>query len=186
MFKCLNAKMLKCRGFTIIEVTVAIFIITAGTVGVLSLISQTVGSATISSQRLTAAYLAQEGIEIVRDIRDSNWLEQRWSEEEILQPFWDDGLGEGDWEGDYTNTQSLTYQCSPIPFTCPSRGLPLHPLLINGGFYNYTSGTSTKFFRRITIFDKTADMFKVSISVGWEEKGRMHEIEVQENLYNWR
>ncbi|MBZ9569598.1 prepilin-type N-terminal cleavage/methylation domain-containing protein [Patescibacteria group bacterium] len=164
-------------GFTLLETIIAIFIITIGIVGVSSLVSQTIGSVTISSQRLIAAYLAQEGIEIVRNIRDTNWLED---------VAWDEGLGVGDWEGDYTDTQSFFYPCSPIPFTCPTRGFPLHSLKINGGFYNYSSGTDTEFQRRITIFDKTADMFKVSVSVGWRAKGKTYQIEAQENLYNWR
>jgi hypothetical protein len=58
-------------------------------------------------------------------------------------------------------------------------------LLIDGGFYNYTSGTSTPFRRKITISDKTDDQMKVTVTVSWEAKGE-HQISVQEILYNWR
>ena len=54
------------------EAIVAIFVITTGIVGVLSLVTQTISSATFSKDKLIAAYLAQEGIEIVRNIRDTN------------------------------------------------------------------------------------------------------------------
>lgn len=173
-------KILLNQGLTLLEVIIAIFLITVGTLGALALITRTISVTGISSQKAIAAYLAQEGIEIVRNIRDGNWLEQRTNPAFA----WDDGLGVGDWEGDY-NDQILT-QCSPIPFNCPSRGFPLHPLRINGGFYNHTFGISTLFFRRITIFDKTADMFKVSVLVSWQEKGKTYQLQAQENLYNWR
>lgn len=187
----LSRTFLKSAGFTIIEVTVAIFIITAGVVGVLSLISQTVGSATISSQRLTAAYLAQEGIEIVRNIRDSNWLEQRWSEDDPPQPFWDDGLGgcgpaPAGCEADYkVDTLQEDVPLTSCPFPCDYDDLNF--LNIDGdGFYSYSTGTPTKFKRKITITPSGGDILQVSVSVRWEEKGRTHEIEVREHLYNWR
>jgi len=164
------------KGFTILEVIVAIFVIITGIVGVMALVTQTIGSVSVSSQKLTAAYLVQEGVEIVRNIRDTNWLEGM---------NWDDGLGVGDWEGDYSD-DDLTL-CSSTPFDCPSLGLPLRPLRIDGNFYNYTSGTTTPFFRRITIFDNVANQeFKVNVSVSWQERGKPYEVEAQETLYNWR
>ena len=62
------------KSFTLIEVTVAIFLLTVGTVGAFSLIQRTIVLSTIGAAQLQATYLAQEGIEIVRNIRDSNWL----------------------------------------------------------------------------------------------------------------
>lgn len=62
------------KSFTLIEVLIAIFLITAGMTGAFNLIQRTAVFSSISSSRLEAAYLAQEGIELVRNIRDSNWL----------------------------------------------------------------------------------------------------------------
>lgn len=173
------------KGFTLLEVIVAIFIITVGIIGVLSLVTYTISSAKVSSQKLVAAYLAQEGIEIVRNIRDGNWL---------FKTTWDTALGKGDWEGDYQDILSLTNKCSSTPFNCEYDDLQF--LKIDGGFYKYSaSGTKTPFKRRITIFDKTdlssppdriIDMLKVSVTVFWEEKGKTYEVEAQENLYNWK
>ena len=63
------------NGFTLLEVIVAIFVITIGVIGVISVVQRTAAFTSISSSRLQAAYLAQEGIEIARNIRDGNWLE---------------------------------------------------------------------------------------------------------------
>jgi len=173
MSVCLNAKMTK-RGFTIIEAIVAIFVITTGIVGVLTLVTQTISSATYSSDRLIAAYLAQEGIEIVRNIRDTNWLEGAAT--------WNDGLGVGEYEGDY-NDSDLT--------VCPSicdYDNNLRFLKIDGGFYGYPlSGTETKFKRKITIgAGPIADSLNVKVEVFWQEKGKIYSVPVQENLYNWK
>jgi len=156
------------KGFTILEVIVAIFVITAGIVGVSGLITQTIGSVTISSQKLVAAYLAQEGIEIVRNIRDTNWLEEA---------AWDDGLGVGYWEGDYDDTQNLTSWVDPGNF-----------LNIDvSGFYSYSAGTQTKFKRKITIGSgPILDSLNVKVEVLWKEKGETYQVEAQENLYDWR
>lgn len=162
-------KILPDQGFTLLEVIIAIFLITVGTLGALALITRTISVAGISSQKAIAAYLTQEGIEIVRNIRDGNWLVQR------TDPIhkWDNGLGTGDWEADYIS-QNLT-DTYDGDF-----------LKIDGGFYNYTSGTNTKFKRRITISDKTDDTFKVSVLVEWQVKGKTYQIIAEENLYNWR
>ena len=71
MLKILN----KNRGFTILEVLVAVFIITVGGLAVYTMVQQIVFDTFASSYRLTAAYLAKERIEFIRNIRDTNWLE---------------------------------------------------------------------------------------------------------------
>lgn len=165
MLKCSNVKMNK--GFTLIEVMIAIFVMAVGIVGALSLIQQTIAFAALSSSRLVASYLAQEGIEIVRNIRDGNWLEEN--------PLWTDGIGNGIWEGDYTMTQNLE------PWNSPGRYLK-----IDNGFYKYSpSGSQTKFKRKITIVDGT-DTLKVSVLVEWQQIGKTHQVTAQEYLYNWR
>jgi len=74
------------RGFTILEVIVAIFVLTVAVGGSFVLIQQTLIAASLAQSKLAAHYLAQEGIEIVRNIRDTNWLKQRSDE---LNFFWD-------------------------------------------------------------------------------------------------
>jgi len=155
-------------GFTLLEMIIAAFVVIIGLVGVFSLITQTTAFVNSSSQRLTAAYLAQEGIEIVRNIRDANWLEQR-DNPSIL---WLDGLDQGEWEADYNDSFLSSYAERYLKF--------------NGNFYSYDSGTDTKFKRKITITTQGADIIKVQIQMQWEDRGRTNQIIVQENLYNWR
>jgi type II secretory pathway pseudopilin PulG len=143
----------KSGGFTLLEVIVAISLITVGMIGISSLITQTISSARFSFQKLTAAYLAQEGIEIVRNIRDKNWLEGA---------TWNQGLGDCgsavcEYEADYESPSLRTYLASDY-------------LNINtNGFYGYPSDSSA-LPRKITIFDKVKSIFKNRIDIGYFSK----------------
>lgn len=61
------------NGFTLVEVMTALFVIALGLVGVLSLIVQNIQSQNINKGMMIAYQLSQEGIELVRRTRDSNW-----------------------------------------------------------------------------------------------------------------
>jgi len=172
------------------EAIVAIFVITAGIVGVSSLVAQTISSATFSKDRLIAAYLAQEGIEIVRNIRDTNWLEG------TTNP-WDEGLTSCSTgcEVDYYCTTVVDPDATnPPSHNClASYGTGNFLKLDTNNFYNYATGTETKFKRKITISKEEYpagsgryDKMIVTVEVFWEERGKPHSFPVQENLYNWK
>ena len=65
------------RGFTLLEMMVSLFLITVGVMGIFLVINRTLILMTPSPSKVIAAYLTQEGIEIVRNIRDGNWIEQQ-------------------------------------------------------------------------------------------------------------
>lgn len=153
------------KGFTLIEIIVATFLLTVGTIGGFSLIQKTISFTSISSSQLTAFYLAQEGIEIIRNIRDTNYLEGS---------AWDDGISSG---ADYR----LDYQSNSFPdVLCEDY------LKDNGIFFACSSDSSSKFQRQITITKPEADKMVVSVRVDWQERGRSHQVFVQTELYNWR
>lgn len=62
------------KGFTLIEVLVAIAILIVGVIGTYQVIQNITFSSKINSSKLVATYLVQEGIEMVRNKRDSNWI----------------------------------------------------------------------------------------------------------------
>lgn len=59
------------KGFTLIETLVALFILSLVFASVISLMSSTVFSARYAKNEIKAMYLAQEGIDYVRNLRDS-------------------------------------------------------------------------------------------------------------------
>ncbi|MDP2967308.1 MAG: hypothetical protein Q8N87_02775 [bacterium] len=69
------------KSFTILEVILAIFILTVAVFASFSLIQQTVVGVSLNQSKLIAYYLGQEGVENIRNIRDTNWLQGKdWLE----------------------------------------------------------------------------------------------------------
>ena len=155
-------------GFTLVEVLVALFILITGVVAGLSTINSGLASTQVAKSKLIAANLTQEGIEIVRNIRDNNWLEQR------INPglLWDNGFSSGDWEAIYQSQNVEPYQGRYLKIDINS-------------FYNYTSGSDTKFKRKITIQKITDDQLRVISKVEWQEKGKSYNLTAVGDLYNW-
>jgi prepilin-type N-terminal cleavage/methylation domain-containing protein len=160
------------KGFTLLEMIIAVTVILIGLIPIMSLMYNSSFGVRLSLSRLQAAYLAQEGLEIVRNIRDSNWIKQNKG----LNISWDDNLRVGE--------QQQPSQASYSDQTLSSyQGINLK--LNNDGFYNYNSGTDTKFKRKITISESNDDTLQVSVEVSWQEKGKNYSLTVYENLYNW-
>lgn len=159
------------KGFTLIEVVIATFILVTGIMGAFGVIQQVTAYVSTSSNRLVAAYLSQEGIELIRNIRDSNWL---------AGVSWTTGLldCEAGCEADYNDSSLTSYGGGRY-------------LKLNGGFYKYCDfGADTKFKRKITVTPAVdpddIDILKVLVSVEWQEKGSIKRFSAQENLYNWK
>lgn len=176
------------KGFTLIELVIAIFILVFAIIGVYNAFSTVVVLTTGASSRFTAAYLAQEGIEIVRNMRDNNWLKM----EEAPETIWTDGLLECEdgCEADY-KTGTLPALIL-VPWTSGGNYLKINN---NNGFYSYDSTgeyTETKFKRKIIITQNpaTPNVFQVTVLVTWKEKEEEgcvygYCIEAEEYLYNW-
>lgn len=156
------------KGFTLLEMMIAIVVITVGVIAIMSLIHRAILGSQLAASRVQSAYLAQEGLEIVRNIRDSNWLEQRENPEAV----WDQNLQPGDWEVSFGDLALTPFQ---------SRNLK-----INGGFYNYSSGQDTKFKRKITIAGPSSHVLEVSVEISWQERGNSYSASFYENLYDWK
>ena len=80
----------KTKGQGILEVVIAISVVIVGLVSIMSLVIFNINVQGYNHNMLIASNLAREGVEIIRNIRDSNWLD---SEKE-----WDDSLFHGDGE----------------------------------------------------------------------------------------
>lgn len=153
------------KGFTLIETLVAISLLTVGVTGSFSLMQKVTSFASISSSQFVASYLAQEGIETIRNIRDTNYLEGQ---------VWDNGIGAG---SDFR----LDYRSQVFPdATCGNY------LQYNGNFYICSTDSGSKFRRQITIEKPVPDRMVISVQVSWSERGIQHQVVAQTELRNWR
>lgn len=178
------------KGFTMIEMIIVIFIVSVAIVGIYSAFSIIIVLNGDSMDRLQATYLSQEGVEIIRNIRDSNWLNNASSDPEA----WVFGLAGQDTD--------CTQGCQADYTTDPLYSRYLTPFIGGGdvlnintdGFYTYETANAkpTKFSRKITIELPAVDVLKVVVETFWYEKpsvlnplGSQRSIEVEEVLYNW-
>jgi len=64
----------KQLGFTILELMITISIFLAGILAIYGVAQQPLYFSSLFMSKFTASYLAQEGIENTRNIRDTNWI----------------------------------------------------------------------------------------------------------------
>ena len=143
--------------------------------GAFGVLQQVVVSSSVSSDKLIATYLTQEGIELVRNIRDSNWVNNR---------AWDTNIEDGG------STYRLDiYEVVIVGESDPSMYY-IEPEL-SGDSSFYERANVGKFSRRITIVkenldaDTNAEKIRVIVAVGWEERGRFHTTTAEETLYDY-
>ncbi|MCD8494600.1 MAG: prepilin-type N-terminal cleavage/methylation domain-containing protein [Candidatus Pacebacteria bacterium] len=68
-------------GFTLIEMLVAVLIFSLSLVALMTIASRTIGSNRSAQNEITAQFLAMEGIEVMRHIRDTNYVRgDTWDE----------------------------------------------------------------------------------------------------------
>lgn len=63
----------KYSGFSFIEAILAVFLISTGMIAVMSLMSSSLKESMGSRDQIIGVLLSQEGIELVRNLRDNNW-----------------------------------------------------------------------------------------------------------------
>ena len=159
----------KNKGYFLIELIIAISVLTIGFMGFLTLVSRSISTNRVISDYLTANYLAAEGIELIKNVIDTNYLRGNL--------WYDDGVGGqliGDYEMDYNDG---------IPKSL-SGGFLLYDS--TNYFYNYDIGSATPFKRTITISYPNIGQMKVKSKVEWASRGGIKEIYLEDYFFDWR
>lgn len=185
----------KIKGFGILEVIVAIGIITLSLTGILSLIMQNSRVYYINKSRYIAVMLAQEGVELVRNVRDSNW-DRNDPPTTIVD--WKNGdsinsniEGDGSYAIEIDDNGNITItNVSGIDDV--SARLKIGTDVNNlGRYFHNDPGTSqdSPYYRIIETSDGgsclSPDCLKLVSRVKWFERGYNHEHQTEIFLYNW-
>ena len=182
------------RGQSLLEAIFAIGLLLIAVSAVLGLAIANSAGQSASELQLVANNLAREGIEVVRNVRDSNWLASQ---------SWDTGLiGDGTAIPNFdknTNTWTLDFA-----FNQPTT------VYLSGGVYNHTSSGQATIYRRLltlrnvcietsganigtesvaagiscTVGTKVG--IKVESMVNWVERGRDHSVTLASLIYAWK
>ncbi len=195
-------------GFTLIETLVAISILAIVIAGSMAAIQVTLKSTVYAKDAVTAKFLAEEGIESIRNMRDTNIINGLPWMSGIADPDVSDGSA-GSPCGDISAETSSSY-CyidsinNTVPMVCTGQdGTCTTPLNFDNDtkdyLYSDDSGnpTPSKFIRSIQVVgvdgingspDGTAaDTFsaRVTVTITWDENGDPQTYSVIDYLYPW-
>jgi Tfp pilus assembly protein PilV len=169
-------KLFKTRGFSLIEVPVALYIISTGVLAAMALILQTINTGKINTSTVTAAALAQEGIELVRQKRDTNWL---------IGANWQTGILPAAADRNYTIYLDSTDGSIDVEYTVNDIA-SARLFLDANNFYTHANTTKqTPFYRLITISNDDANKMTVECVVQWQNGGKKLNYRAATVLYNW-
>ncbi|MCX6738200.1 MAG: prepilin-type N-terminal cleavage/methylation domain-containing protein [Candidatus Parcubacteria bacterium] len=180
----INNKLSNQKGFTLIEMIITIGVVSVGIVGAFIAVQQGIIAVDYANSRFTAALLAQEGVEIIKNIRDTNLLEYNYISTSIA---WNEDLRTGDFEVQYTDPRLINPiltqpACSP---SCSPDGLRLLKKSTTA-FYNYNTGDDSRFKRVVHIESPNNDQMDATITVYWQKRGGgYYSISLLQHLYNW-
>lgn len=170
-----NSCRLRQAGFTLIETIVALAIFATSIVGLIVVTSQGVADTNLAKNKITASYLAQEGVELVRNLRDNITLSGAgWPgfKEDVIDrcvPL----------EGCYIDAKNDPLVATPCAAGC----LPLR--YDTDGFYNHDSGNDSIFTRTIKIEELGSNEVRITVEVLWRQGQRDKRVTMTENLFNW-
>ncbi len=158
------------KGFSLMGVLVSFFIMAVGIVAILSLANISLKGFGISKKNLIASHLAQEGIEIVRYIRQANEdADNRWAD-------WYNGFSTAPraYRVQYDKDRFLRYSETPLKID-------------DYGLYQYDLGQDTGFYRKLTIRKMGTNQLQVVVDVKWrDQNGNWSHLIAEDRLWNWR
>ena len=159
----------KQKGQLLIEAMVAVSLMLVGLLGIFGVLSRSLGLSRVAADQFVAVNLASEGIEIAKNVFDSN-IE--------LGRAWNYGFTVGDTTAGYLSSELGD---------CDGEELYLD---VDSGFYTCEAlgGVRNKFSRTInTVTDPAVERVKVISTVSWTGRGGVvSSVTVEDHFYNWR
>ncbi len=187
----------KEKGFTMVEVLVAITLFSIAVAGVITAAVQGGININYAKMRLTANYLAQEGIELMRAKRDSYVIDNSTDAATGWSTFATEALtnctAAGPCDIDISDTSTTVLGGSA------ALGLRYIPCVAGCeityegtagalGYYSHSSlGTPTPYTRRITVapYPLSPNELQITSTVTWLEGTSQQSVIVSESLFNW-
>ena len=167
------------RGQILLETIAALGILIMGVFAVVGMSLTTARSANVSSNRIVAVNLAREGLELVRLVRDTNWLDPN--------AVWPYGLLNGSYTIDSESGDALVAVVGS-PASVQECGSACALYLDAQGRYTHTPTSQSTSFSRLVIIQDAGGLEtkRVLSEVYWSENGRSQRYIVETHLSNWR
>ena len=164
----------KQEGQLLIEAIVAVSLMLVGLLGIFGVLSRSLGLSRVAADQFVAVNLASEGIEIAKNILDSNIKKN--------VPWNTGGFVNGE-----TFVGYLSSQLGNEAGACNGAELYLDPVT---GLYTCEalSGVRSKFSRTLNLTtDMGGERIKIISTVTWKIRGGSDSsVAVEDHFYNWR
>lgn len=170
-------------GFTLLETMIAITVLLIAVVGPISILGGSLRHIYFVRDQITAINLAQEGIEVVRQKRDTNFLDGAVA--------WDNGFAAGDCPGGGSNDCVIDTNPTPVIIKCTGACTQLVYKDPTDGFYHQYSAPpgigipATIFSRRVDTTKTNANEYKVTVVVTWSTGNTPGTVTVSESIFRW-
>lgn len=168
-------------GQSLVEVVIALFVLTTGFLGIMSLLARSASISAIVNKQSTATYLAAEGIELAKNIIDHDVYAHLAGVPG--QTGWGTAFSTGGaFALDYTTCNNLPNQTTPCqPPITPSLTLHFDPTTKR---YGANGSVTTGFVRTITITPSTNEI-TVQSTVTWTAGSLPQSVALEDHFYNW-
>lgn len=169
-------------GFTIVESMVAIGVLTISILAAFGAVQSSLQNSIGVKDQITAHFLAQEGMEFIRNIRDANTLAYQTDG----TTHWLHNMSELAGDICYFG-KSCTMDSTTASFvSCPSAGAcPNLRREAATGLVGYNAGwTLTNFNREIQLTSITADQILVTVTMRWTTRGIAKTFQASELLFS--
>lgn len=188
------------KGFTLVETLVAISIFTTSILALTSVLANGISNTGFAKRKIIASYLAQEGVEYIRNMRDTYVVYDTTSSQNGWNAF-NTKIAGGVYplgtsicasgSGCYFDDKDLYYsnQAQPIiniPVYACSGVCPHLFYHATTGKYNYdNSGTNSVYTRKITVSQTSTYETKITSTVSWTQGSGSQNVTFSLSLFNW-
>ncbi|OGI66253.1 hypothetical protein A3A95_02050 [Candidatus Nomurabacteria bacterium RIFCSPLOWO2_01_FULL_39_18] len=188
------------RGFTLLETLVAISIFVTSVLALLSILSQGISGANYAKRKIIASYLAAEGVEYIKNLRDTYVLYSAsgavgWNafNTKVAGGTFPSSSVCATANGCYADDRNVSFSDSSLPMTdllllnCTSTTCSNAPLLYNSsnGKYSYVGGVNSGYSRKINVIQISPNETKVLSTVYWTQGSGTYNIVFSDNLFSW-
>ncbi len=174
------------KGFTLIEGLVAISILSVSVTAPLLIAQKGVSSAMYARDQVTAFYLAQEAVEYIRNIRDTNRITGAPSWLDTLTPCMSTGAGE---KCTIDARYSDPFTSPGAILSCPSGNCPTLLFDPAEGIYGYGTGWQpTIFTRSISVSNLASPKeAEIAVTISWTTKLFLpvRTFTIREHIFNY-
>jgi prepilin-type N-terminal cleavage/methylation domain-containing protein len=152
------------KGFTLIEVLVSLFILGTAITGITYVITTNSSDAQLIKNSYIASGLVQEGVEVVRNLRDSDVLQGN-----SFGASLSDGTYSVQWDSRVLGAQADSY----LGFDSGTH------------MYSYSSGAPTIFKRSVVISTESSIEKKILVTVTWSERNLPKSVIAEDHLFDY-